>query len=259
MVLLLSMVTTAAAAPATRLDRIVERGQLVLGTSGNMPPMTMSGEGGRLSGFDIDMGRLMASMLGVRLEVRRIPFGELLPALERGDVDVVISNMTITPRRNLRVAFVGPYLESGKCMLTRDEALAKAEGKDINVPATRIAVMEGSTSQRFAHILLPQATLVPVSGPLEGVEKVKSGAAGGLLTDYPICLFLLKSNPDAGFVSVLSLLTYEPIGIALPRGDTQYINWTRNFLDRLRGTGILKELGVRWFGREARPQESPAE
>ena len=245
--LLLAWAGLAAAAPASRLDRIVERGELVLGTSGNMPPMTMTGKDGRLGGFDIDMARLMASMLDVRLQVRKLPFGELLEALRRGEVDVVISNMTITPKRNLQVAFVGPYLESGKCILTRSQALAKAEGQDINVPETRIAVMAGSTSERFARILLPRATLVLVEDPLVGVEKVKRGEAGGLLTDYPVCSYLLEANPDAGFQSVSSLLTYEPIGIALPRGDVQYINWTRNFLDRLRGTGILDELKQRWF------------
>ena len=69
-----------------------------------------------------------------------------------------------------------------------------------------------------------------------------------MLTDYPICLATLKSHPDAGFVSVFSLLTYEPIGIALPAGDAQFINWTENFLDRMDKTNGLKEFGHRWFG-----------
>jgi len=241
------------AAEPSRLARIAEKGELLLGTSGNMPPMTLTSKDGRLSGFDIDMGRLMASMLKVRLKVRKLPFTELLPALQRGDVDVVISNMTITPRRNMQVAFAGPYLESGKCMLTKSESLAKAEGKDINVPETRIAVMQGSTSQQFAGIMLPNATLIPVASPMEGVEMIKNDKAGGMLTDYPICLYMLARNSDAGFVSVLSLLTYEPIGIALPAGDSLYLNWTENFLKRLEGTGTLKELGQRWLGKEATP------
>ncbi len=244
-----------AVAEPSRLARIAEKGVLVMGTSGNMPPMTMTGEDGRLSGFDIDIGRLMASMLKVRLEVRRLPFTGLIPALRRGDLDVVISNMTITPQRNMQVAFAGPYLESGKCMLTKDESLARVQGKDLNVPETRIAVMQGSTSQRFAGILLPQATLIPVAGPLEGVKLVREGKAGGMLTDYPICLYMQARYPDAGFVSVLSLLTYEPIGIALPAGDSLYLNWTENFLKRLEGTETLKELGQRWLGKAAVPRD----
>ena len=72
---------------------------------------------------------------------------------------------------------------------------------------------------------------------------------GGLMTDYPICLSMLERYPDAGFVSLFSLLSYEPIGIALPAGDSLYINWTENFLGRLVGMGAIKQLQVRWFGK----------
>ena len=167
-----------------------------------------------------------------------------------GKVDVVISNLTITPQRNLRVAFVGPYLKSGKCIVTRDEALAKADGKtDLNTSGTRLVVLDGSTSADFARELLPEATLIKVNDYERGAELVKNDEAGGLLTDFPICTAVLKANPDAGFVSVFSLLTYEPIGIALPAEDPLFINWTQNFLDRMEGTNGLQQLGKRWFGQ----------
>jgi polar amino acid transport system substrate-binding protein len=192
----------------------------------------------------------MASMMGVKLEKRVMPFGELLSALEAGDVDMVISNMTITPQRNLRVAFVGPYLKSGKCIVTRDEALAKADGEtDLNTSEMRLAVLEGSTSADFARELFPEATMIKVSDYERGAELVKNDEASGLLTDFPICTAVLKAHPDAGFVSVFSLLTYEPIGIALPAGDPLFINWTQNFLDRMNGTNGLKQLAARWFGK----------
>jgi len=166
-------------------------------------------------------------------------------------VDVVLSNVTINPKRNLRVAFVGPYLESGKCIVAKQTALAQAdrESTDLNSPDTRLAVLNGSTSESFARQLFPKVTLVPIDSYETGAELVRTDEASGLLTDYPICLATLKANPDAGFVSLFSLLTYEPIGIALPAGDAQFINWTENFLKRLDGTEALKGLGQRWFGR----------
>ena len=78
---------------------------------------------------------------------------------------------------------------------------------------------------------------------------VNSDTIGGLITDYPICLSILKSHPDAGFISLFSLLTYEPVGIALAGNDPLYINWTENFLTRVEGMGLLEELSLRWFGR----------
>ena len=83
------------------------------------------------------------------------------------------------------------------------------------------------------------------------VKMVNNDKVGGLLTDYPICLSLLKTHPDAGFVSLFSLLTYEPVGIALDGQDPLLLNWTENFLTRVEGMGLLDELAMRWFGSRA--------
>lgn len=249
MLLFLVICNPLQAAADSTLDRIKERGVLVLGTSGNMPSMSEVDSAGKVSGFDIDLARTMASFMGVKLEVHVMPFTELLPALEAGKVDVLISNMTITPERNLRAAFVGPYMVSGKCIVTKDQALAAAEKSgDLNTPETQLAVLAGSTSKDFAQELFPKATLFEVDDYSKGAQLVSDDTVAGMLTDYPICLATLKSHPDAGFVSVFSLLTYEPIGIALPAGDAQFINWTENFLDRMDKTNGLKEFGHRWFG-----------
>jgi ABC-type amino acid transport substrate-binding protein len=236
-------------ADASVLADIEKRGKLVLGTSGNMPSMSETRDG-KLVGFDIDLARLMASGMGVKLDIKTMPFDKLLPALEKGDVDVVISNVTINPERNMRVAFVGPYMTSGKCIVTKKDALARAEeATDLNTPDTRLAALEGSTSAAFAKALLPKASLTLVDDYEKAVTMVNSDTIGGLITDYPICLSVLKSHPDAGFVSLFSLLTYEPVGIALAGNDPLYINWTENFLTRVEGMGLLEELSMRWFDR----------
>jgi polar amino acid transport system substrate-binding protein len=253
------LVIVSAQAGASTIERILERGHLILGTSGNMPAMSMIPEPGRLVGYDIDLGRLIAESMGVGLQPRVMPFDQLLAALQDGEVDIVISNMTITPERNLRVAFVGPYLVSGKCIVTKDVSLAKADeaSTDLNTAETRLAVLKGSTSQDFVREILPKATVVPVDDYDQAAEMVRDDEVTGLLSDYPICLATLKAHPDAEFVSLFSLLTYEPIGIALPGGDAQFVNWAENFLDRLKGTHTLKALNERWFGRPTLIEKRP--
>jgi polar amino acid transport system substrate-binding protein len=248
--LVIGLAVTQAASAGQVLSRIQEKGELVLGTSGNMPSMSQKLEDGTVVGFDVDLARLMASGMGVNLNIKTMPFNELLTALQKGDVDVVISNMTMNPQRNMTVAFVGPYMTSGKCVLTKEEQLANAtEAENLNVPETRLAALSGSTSAEFVKVLLPEATLTLVDNFERGVSMINEGKVGGLLTDYPICLAMQKKYPDAGFVSMFSLLSYEPIGIAIPADDSLYLNWTENFLQRVEGTGFMEELAVRWFGR----------
>ncbi|MFQ5643978.1 MAG: transporter substrate-binding domain-containing protein [Thiogranum sp.] len=234
------------------LTRIEQRGELVLGTSANMPPMTYKQPGGKVIGLDVDIARVMAGALDARLTIRTMAFDQLVPALQNGDIDVIVSNMTITPERNRSVAFVGPYMRSGKCIITKQESLAKAEqSEDLNTPKTRIVVLKGSTSELFIRTLLPEATVTTTDDLQSGVKMVKEDKVGGMMTDYPVCLSTLKNYPDAGFVSLFSLLNYEPIGIAVAGNDPLFINWTENFLERLDGTGMLDEIGVHWFGEFA--------
>ncbi|NOR40307.1 MAG: transporter substrate-binding domain-containing protein [Gammaproteobacteria bacterium] len=232
------------------LSRIKDKGELVLGTSGNMPSMTFKRDDGKVVGFDIDLARFMASGMDVKLNIKTMPFDKLLPALEKGDVDMVISNVTINPERNMSVAFVGPYMTSGKCIITKREGLARAEeATDLNTSKTRLAALKGSTSAEFVKVLLPEAKLKLVDNFDAALAMVNDDKVGGLMTDYPICLSTLKDNPDAGYVTVFSLLSYEPIGVALPGDDALFINWTENFLKRAEGVGLLEELSLRWFGK----------
>jgi polar amino acid transport system substrate-binding protein len=232
------------------LSRIKDKGMLVLGTSGNMPSMSQIRDDGKVVGFDIDLARFIASGMDVKLDIKTMPFDELLPALEKGDVDMVISNVTINPERNMSVAFVGPYMTSGKCIITKREGLARAEeATDLNTPATRLAALKGSTSAEFVKLLLPEAKLKLVDNFDAALAMINDDKVGGLMTDYPVCLSTLKENPEAGYVTVFSLLSYEPIGIALPGNDSLFINWTENFLKRADGVGLLEELSMRWFGK----------
>jgi polar amino acid transport system substrate-binding protein len=231
------------------LDAILSRGELVVGTAANMPPLNMTTRSGEIIGLEPDLANYLAYTMGVKLRLEKMQFSELLGALEAGKVDMVISGMTITPSRNLKVAFAGPYFVSGKCVLTRREALASMESAaDINAANLKLTALEGSTSQEFVERLIPSATLTTVPDYDSGVARVLSGEADAMLADYPICLVTYARYPDEGLVSVITRLTYEPLGIALPANDPLLLNFVENLLGGLALSGRLNELNERWFG-----------
>ncbi len=239
---------TSTASTSPVLDRILERGELVVGTAASMPPLNMTTRDGAIIGLEPDLARYLASTMGVRLRLEQMRFSDLLPALEDGKVDMVISGMTITPRRNLKVAFAGPYFVSGKCMLTKQQAIASLEGtKDMAAANFRLAVLEGSTSQEFAERRIPSARLVLAPDYDTGIGKVLSGQVDAMLADYPICLVTHVRHPNEGLVSVITRLTYEPLGIALPADDPLLLNFIDNLLQGLALSGELQALQARWF------------
>ena len=230
------------------LDRIQQRGQLVVGTMGNMPPLNMTSKDGEIFGLEADLARMLADAMDVKVKFVTKPFNELLPALQTGQVDMVLSGMTITPERNRKVAFIGPYFISGKAFLTKMKTIAYAdEAEDANNPNTKIVALKGSTSQAFAEAFLDNTTLFAAENYDEAVDMILQDKAHAMIADYPICIVSVFRYPDAGLLSVVTQLTYEPIGIAIPANDPLLMNWTRNTLNNIEGSGMLDELKLKWF------------
>jgi polar amino acid transport system substrate-binding protein len=242
--------TTATQAPASALDNIIKKGELVVGTSGNMPPMSMITKDNELIGYEIDLAQSIAKAMGVKLKLELIQFSDLLSALQSGKIDMILSNMTITPARNTKVAFVGPYFVSGKAFLTKVSTIALAdEAADVNNPDTKLTALKGSTSQAFVENFIPKATLTVAKDYDEAVKMVIDDKVSAMVADYPICIISVFRYPEAGLLSVVTPLTYEPIGIAIPKGDAHFANWLQNAINNWSESGYLDELKYRWFGR----------
>jgi polar amino acid transport system substrate-binding protein len=230
------------------LSRIVQNGELRVGMSGSQPPFTVKSKDGSLIGYEVDLAKLLANAMNVELKLVEMPFGELLGALEAGKVDVVMSGMTMTPERNLKAAFVGPYIVSGKSILTKDQTLAQAdEAGDIDQADLTIVALENSTSQKFVEALMPKAKLMTTKQYDDGVAMVLDDKATAMVADFPICALSVMRYGDQGLVTLAEPLTIEPIGIAISPGDSLLLNMIENYLGALEVVGVLSELESKWF------------
>jgi ABC-type amino acid transport substrate-binding protein len=242
-----------AAAPAAAqdspvLDRVVESGELRVGMSGNQPPYNVRSRTGSVIGIEVDVATLLAAAMQVELNIVTMPFGELMAALEAGEVDMVMSGMAITAERSQKASFVGPHLLSGKSILTNSRAMAAAqEADDFDQSNLKLAALQNSTSQRFIERYLPNAQFMPVADYDEAVQMVISDEVDALVADMPICLLSLLRYPDAGLLTLTEPLTIEPLGIAVPASDPQFRNLVDNYVDALEGTGILMQLRKKWL------------
>lgn len=248
-ILICCFAATALAGPA--MDRILKKGKLVVGISGTQPPLNATAKDKQIIGLDADMARLISDNLGVELEFSKLPFAELLPALEKGKVDMIISGMTMTLERNRTVAFVGPYYISGKGILTTTGKIpALQDPQGLNRPEYKVAALTNSTSQALVKAALPEAELVTVKNYDAAIAMLHEGKIDALVADYPFCAFTAFRNQDKGLLAAESKLNNEPLGIAVPE-DALLINWLQNFLLVLNGSGTLKLMNKRWFEDKA--------
>jgi polar amino acid transport system substrate-binding protein len=257
-VLALTLAFNGAAVAGTLLDRIQQKGELVVGMSGDQPPLNATARDGKIIGLEADISSRMASAMGVKLRVANMPFSELLPALSNGKIDMILSGMTMTPSRNLKVAFVGPYYVTGKAFLTKKETIASLKNADgIDKPEYIVAALKGSTSQAYVEKMLPHARLVPTKNYDEALDMVLRDKAHVMVADYHYCLVSAVRFKEKGLTTVTAPFTFEPIGVAMPDGDPLLVNWVQNFLITLNGSGDLKKMTERWFNDASWLKELP--
>jgi polar amino acid transport system substrate-binding protein len=250
--------STGGAGAPDRLQGILESGELRVGLSGNQPPLNMKNKRGEIIGLEVDLLEALAQSMGLEVRLVPMPFADLLPALEKGDVDLVVSGMTITPSRNARVAFVGPYVISGKSLLTKSRKIANVESTvALDLPNRTYAALRGSTSEAFVKTNLPRAKLVATADYDAAVQMVIGDEVDALVADYPICALSVLRHPEADLSMLVTPFTVEPLGIALPADDHLFVNLMENYLTTLDGTGLLTQLKAKWFSDGAWVSELP--
>jgi len=230
------------------LSKIIKNGEIRIGMTGNQPPYSMKTKTDRLMGYEVDLATILAESMGVKLNMVELPFSELMPALQNGKIDAVMSGMTITPERNMKALFAGPYTLSGKSILTKSKVLAQiSEAEEANLKKYKITCLKGSTSERFVRAFMPNTEIIPVGNYDTGVDMVLNDQADALVADVAICLVTLLRYQDEGLVTLEEPLTIEPIGMALPSGDPQFLNLVENYLSALELYGALELLDQLWF------------
>ena len=250
-VLMLTLVlicASAYSADSPVLDRITSRGVMKVGMSGDQAPMNMKDRSGNLFGLEVDLANILAAAMGVKAELVVKPFPELLPALKAGDVDVVMSGMTMTAARAADVSFVGPYQLSGKSILTKSRTLAQAEEvEDINEANLTMSALESSTSQSFVEDYLSQVKLLTAKDYDSAIKMVLDGRADAMVADMPACVLAVLRYPNEGLVTLNQPLTIESFGIALPAEDLQFINLVENYFRTLDRMNVLLQLQKKWL------------
>jgi polar amino acid transport system substrate-binding protein len=228
------------------LSAILKRGEIRIGMTGTQPPFTMKAKSGELIGYEVDLAKALAKNMGVKLKLVEMPFSDLLGALKAGKVDAVMSGMTMTPERNLEVLFAGPYILSGKSILTKSKLIAEISAGNTE-KKYRIVSLKGSTSVEFVKNYMPKHELILVDNYNAGVDMVLNDKADALVADKPICVVTLMKNQGKDLVISDKPLTIEPIGMALPSDDPQFLNLVENYIASLELSGNLPLLEKTWF------------
>ncbi len=232
---------------ASTLESIVREGELKVGLNVGYVPFEMLGSGGSVVGFDVDMAAMIAHDLGVGLRIVRQEWPDLIPSLDQGKIHIIMSAMTITPKRNLSVMFTLPVIETGRMFLVHQKnGSSLTRFKDLNNPGIFVVSRAGGLGSISLQRDLPLAAFREFKDEPSALDEVIEGRAQAYVDDEFVIRLACAKHPDK-LISRFQAVTYEPMAWAVRPGDAHWLNWLNNFIGIIQHDGRLNELKKKWL------------
>ena len=253
--------TVAVAQEKSKLDEVLARGHLIVGTGSTNAPWHFKDEGGNLVGFDIDMARLIAK--GLFNDPTKVEFVDQasdarIPNVTTDKVDITCQFMTVTAERAQQVAVTIPYYREGVGLLLKSGGKYKSydELKAAGSGAV-VSVLQNVYAEEMVHAALPEAKVDQYDSVDLMYQALNSGQADAAATDQSSLKWFIVQQPgqyvDAGYG-----WNPQSYSCAVKRGDQQWLNFVNTVLhEGMTGVefGTYAASFKKWFGVDLPPPQ----
>jgi len=220
--------------------------ELVVGMDLSYPPFETIDPAGKPTGVSVEIAEALANSLGKNLRIENIPFTGLIPSLQTGKIDCIISSMTDTPERRGSVAFSDPYIGTGLALLVGKNSTASSMA-DIDQPGKTLAVRQGTTGEVWARANIKNAPILALEKEAAAVLEVVQGKADAFLYDQMSIWKNAQEQPEKTR-ALLAPVRKEQWAVALRQNDTALLDKINAFLKIFRAAGGFEKLGDKYLG-----------
>ena len=229
-------------------NEILERGELRVGFEAGYLPFEMADKKGNFVGFDMDVAKEMAKAMGVKFVPVNTAWDGIIPALITKKFDILISGMTITQERNLKVNFADPYIIVGQTILLNKKHAGKVKSyKDLNDPKYTVTSKLGTTGEQAIKRMIPKANYKSFEVESEAALEVLTGKADATVYDLPFCATFMAQQGEGKLIFLDEPFTFEPLAWAIRKGDPDFMNWLNNFLRQIKNDGRYDRIYNKWI------------
>ena len=250
--LLAAALALAAALPARAadlLDTVKTRGTLRVAVEGTYPPFNFKdAKTGQLTGYDVDVAKLLAGKLGLKPEFVTTEWSAILAGLGAGKYDAIVSQVGINPKRQQAFDFSTPYTYSAPQLIVRKNE--RIEYKSLNdLKGRKVGVGQGSVFEQQARAV-PGIEVKSYPAAPENLQDLAFGRIDAALNDGLMVAYLLKHSqlPIRAGARVGAV---ERMGVAVRKGNPAFLAAIDKALEAARADGSLKQISMKWFGSDA--------
>lgn len=223
--------------------------KLVVGMELAYPPFETKDAEGNAMGISVDFSEAFGEYLGKEVVVENIAWDGLIPALQTGKVDMVISSMTITQEREEMVDFSIPYANAMLALLTnKDSGIESIE--DMNLSGKKIAVKTGSTGYFYAQNNLSNAEIIALPDESACVTEVAQGKADGFIYDQLTIYRNWQNNLETTAAVFIPFQEADKWGVAVREGNTPLKEQLNTFIEEYTAAGGFEELTEKYLKNE---------
>jgi glutamate transport system substrate-binding protein len=226
--------------PGTTMAKIANAHAIRIGTKFDQPLFGQQALGGKLTGFDTEIGRTIAGALGIspdQVQWVEAPSAQREELIKQGKVDLVVATYTINDKRRQQVSFAGPYYIAGQSLMVKSDNNTITGPDSLRPTKARVCSVQGSTPAENIRKYIDPDQLTVFDVYSKCADALRTGQIDVVTTDNVVLLGFV-ANSNGGFKLVGDTFTREPYGIGIRKGDVAFCTFVNDALTQAAKSGV---------------------
>ncbi|CAB1073838.1 hypothetical protein JY97_13390 [Alkalispirochaeta odontotermitis] len=220
---------------------------LRVGVTTGSPPLIFR-QGSKITGLEADLARELAAFLGKELRFVELKWEDQIPALLENRIDIIMSGMTITTLREVRISFAIPYFESGQmALIRRKDAARYSTGLFSFATSSAMGAIKDTTGEFFVETQFSSIKRKLYSNTRAAVRDLIKKNIDMFVYDGPMVLYLASENENKGLTALFTPLTREYLAWGIRKDNAGLLDRANDFLRSFNETGKLSKVIKFWI------------
>lgn len=220
-------------------EKILDRGEIVVGVGLQAPPYGYRDEKHQPAGYDVEVAKLIAEELGVKLRLVELTGANRIPYLLTSKVDIVLATFTVTPERAKSISFTIPYCGASLLVIGyKDDNYQGVSG----LAGRKVGVPRGTTNDlTLTAVAPPETQIIRYEDDVTTTTALLTRRVEAIVHSDLLAQEIIQKNPEKN-LEVKAVLVSEPLGIGVRAEDVRLLQWLNTFIFCNMTSGTLQQL-----------------